>query len=189
MTSASSMSTMMRMRVESDEITKCLHVQHKGRPAARFQRRVRARSSTSACLSSSRRAGSRARKTADGCPVAVRLVAIPGLPMALLDRPEDRDTPFGGGHFARYRSRISMIATLGRRILPEAFVSQYFGAREVVNRLKAEFGKDLTVDLLLKNRDNSPKVYKANIARIDDHVPERYAEAEVLKIIENHERN
>lgn len=77
----------------------------------------------------------------------------------------------------------------GRRILPEAFVSQYFRAREVVNRLKAEFGKDLTVDLLLKNRDNSPKVYKANIARIDDHVPERYTETEVLKIIENFERN
>lgn len=72
----------------------------------------------------------------------------------------------------------------GRRILPETFVTQYFGARKVVNQLKEKFGKRVTVDLLLKNRDNSPKVYKANIDRIDNHVPERYTEQDVLKILD-----
>ena len=71
----------------------------------------------------------------------------------------------------------------GRRISPETFVSQYFGARNVVNRLKDDFGKKIVVDLLLKNRDNSPKVYKANITRIDHHVPQRYTEAQVKEII------
>ena len=36
-------------------------------------------------------------------------------------------------------------AAEGRRIQPEHFIEQYFAAREVVNRLKAEFGKDIGV--------------------------------------------
>jgi predicted ABC-type ATPase len=73
----------------------------------------------------------------------------------------------------------------GRRIMPDDFVSQYFGARRVVNRLKGEFGRQIVVDLLLKNRDNSTKFYKANIDRIDNHVPERYTEDEVRNLVNN----
>jgi UDP-N-acetylglucosamine kinase len=65
----------------------------------------------------------------------------------------------------------------GRRIKLEDFITQYFAAREVVNRLKAEFGKALRVDLLLKNNDNSHRLYKAGIDRIDSHVPEKYTAA------------
>ena len=71
----------------------------------------------------------------------------------------------------------------GRRIRPEDFVSQYFAARRVVNHVKRQFGKQITVDLLLKNRDNSPKIYKANIDQIDNHVPERFSEDSVLRVI------
>ena len=62
----------------------------------------------------------------------------------------------------------------GRRIEPEVFLEQYFAARQVVNRLKAELGPAIKVDLLLKNLDNSNRLYKAGIDRIDNHVPEKY---------------
>lgn len=64
-------------------------------------------------------------------------------------------------------------AAEGRRILPEHFIDQYFGAREVVNRLKAELGNRLHVDLLMKNNDNSHRFYMAGVDRIDSHIPER----------------
>lgn len=71
----------------------------------------------------------------------------------------------------------------GRRILPRHFVEQYFASRQVVNQLKEEFGKDIHVDLILKNRDNSNKVYQDNIDKIDHYVPEKYSEQEVRELI------
>ena len=62
----------------------------------------------------------------------------------------------------------------GRRIQPETFIEQYFGAREVVNRLKAHFGGAISIDLLLKNIDGSNRLYVANVDKIDSHVPEKY---------------
>jgi len=71
----------------------------------------------------------------------------------------------------------------GRRVLPQHFVEQYFSARQVVNQLKEEFGKGIHVDLLLKNRDNSDKVYRDNIDNVDNHVPEKYSRQEVIDLI------
>ena len=67
----------------------------------------------------------------------------------------------------------------GRRIAPDTFVEQYFAARCVVNQLKREFGQSISVDLILKNHDNSDKVYKDNIDKVDHHVPEKYTADEV----------
>ena len=64
-------------------------------------------------------------------------------------------------------------AAEGRRIEPAHFVDQYFGARDVVNRLKAELGSQVHVDLLMKNTDNSRRFYKAGVDMIDTHIPER----------------
>ena len=72
----------------------------------------------------------------------------------------------------------------GRRILNKDFINQYFAARDVVNRLKKEFGKDIQVDLLLKNNDNSNRMYKAGIDQIDNHVPEKYSRADIVKLLE-----
>ena len=72
----------------------------------------------------------------------------------------------------------------GRRILNKDFVNQYFAARDVVNRSKKEFGKDIQVDLLLKNNDNSNRMYKAGIDQIDNHVPEKYSRADIVKLLE-----
>lgn len=71
----------------------------------------------------------------------------------------------------------------GRRILPEHFINQYFSARKVVNQLKKDFGKDIQVDLLLKNLDGSDRIYKANVDQIDNHIPEKYKEEDLVRII------
>jgi UDP-N-acetylglucosamine kinase len=65
-------------------------------------------------------------------------------------------------------------AVEGRRIPPMEFIDQYFAARDTVNRLKLRFARRVKVDLLLKNNDNSNRVYRANIDQIDNHVPEKY---------------
>ncbi len=72
----------------------------------------------------------------------------------------------------------------GRRILPEHFIAQYFAARKVVNQLKIDFGKEIRVDLLLKNLDGSDKVYKANVDQIDNHIPEKYTEEDLVGMID-----
>lgn len=71
----------------------------------------------------------------------------------------------------------------GRRIRPETFIDQYFAAREVVNRLKLEFGRQVSVDLLLKNNDNSRRLYQAGIDQIDHHIPEKYSRSDVEQLI------
>lgn len=71
----------------------------------------------------------------------------------------------------------------GRRIPPERFIDQYFAAREVVNTLKENFGSDISVDLLLKNNDNSNRLYKAGIDQIDYHVPERYTRESLEELL------
>ncbi|WP_348984530.1 zeta toxin family protein [Pseudomonas sp. MWU349] len=67
----------------------------------------------------------------------------------------------------------------GRRIRKEHFIDHYFAARDVVNRLKLEFASDVHVDLLLKHIDNSGRLYKAGVDRIDYHIPERYTRADL----------
>lgn len=71
----------------------------------------------------------------------------------------------------------------GRRIAPEVFISQYFTARDVVNRLKAEFGADVHVDLLLKNNDNSNRTTFFNVQAVDLHIPERFTQTELERIL------
>ena len=74
-------------------------------------------------------------------------------------------------------------AVEGRRILAEHFIDQYFAARNVVNQLKEAFGSDLKVDLLLKNTDNSHRLYKAGVDRIDNHIPEKYTSTDLEKLL------
>ena len=72
--------------------------------------------------------------------------------------------------------------TEGRRVPAEQFVEQYFAARDVANQLKREFGKELRVDLLLKDFDNTTRTFHANIDLIDSHVPEKYTRQQVVEI-------
>lgn len=74
-------------------------------------------------------------------------------------------------------------AAEGRRIQPEDFVRQYFAARDVVNRLKTEFGKSIQVDLLMKNNDGSHQFYRAGVDQIDNHIPEKYSVTDVRHLL------
>jgi len=74
-------------------------------------------------------------------------------------------------------------AVEGRNISPEHFIEQYFAARVVVNRLKTTFGSGVKVDLLLKNTDNTHKLYKAGVDQIDNHIPEKYTPADLEKLL------
>jgi len=74
-------------------------------------------------------------------------------------------------------------AAEGRHIKPETFVNQYFAAREVVNGLKREYGNRIAVDLLLKNNDNSNRLYKAGVDQIDHHIPEKYSRSDVEEML------
>lgn len=71
----------------------------------------------------------------------------------------------------------------GRRIEPEDFVNHYFGARKVVNQLKTKFGKEVQVDLLMKNNDGSRRFYRAGVDLIDNHIPEKYDVDDVRRIL------
>jgi hypothetical protein len=52
-----------------------------------------------------------------------------------------------------------------------------------VNLLKQEFGKKLHVDLVVKNIDGTDFRYYENISKIDGHVPQRYTEEELDRLI------
>ncbi len=74
-------------------------------------------------------------------------------------------------------------AVEGRRIRPEHFIEQYFEARNVVNCLKMNFDADVKVDLLLKNTDNTNRLFKAGVDKIDNHIPEKYSPADLAKML------
>lgn len=71
----------------------------------------------------------------------------------------------------------------GRNIPPGRFIDQYFAARENVNKLKDKFGKEISVDLLLKNIDGPQRLYKSGIDQIDHHIPENYTRTDIEKFI------
>ncbi len=76
--------------------------------------------------------------------------------------------------------RAGQEAAEGRNIPPERFIDQYFAARDVVNTLKAEFGSNIEVDLLLKpTTDPGGRKVVQGVDRIDTHVPERFTKAQL----------
>lgn len=80
--------------------------------------------------------------------------------------------------FVKAREQIG-----GRNIPLEEFVRQYFSARDTINRLKLEFGHAITVDIFIKNEQGLTQVYKENIQRVDDHVPEIYDQASLARML------
>ena len=74
-------------------------------------------------------------------------------------------------------------ATEGRRIPAAQFIAQYFAARIVVNALKRRFGSEIRVDLLLKDNDGSHRLYKAGVDNIDNHIPEKYDQNDIERML------
>ncbi len=71
----------------------------------------------------------------------------------------------------------------GRRIPKEAFITEYFQARENVNLLKKEFGANIKVHLVIKNIDGTDFNYYENIDVVDNYIPEKYTKDSLNKLI------
>ena len=79
-------------------------------------------------------------------------------------------TPEQAWKFVKQREKIE-----GRHIPPEAFIDQYFAARNNANELKRKFDNRIRLDLLLKNIEGTNRLYRTGIDQIDNHVPEKYS--------------
>lgn len=86
--------------------------------------------------------------------------------------------PLRAWEFVQARERLE-----GRRILPVNFIEQFLAARATVNALKAHFGADIKVDLLIKDYLNRTRVYEANIDRIDYYVDHEYSRESLTRLI------
>lgn len=71
----------------------------------------------------------------------------------------------------------------GRRVPRDAFIAQYFKARENVNLLKKEFGEKIKVDIIVKNIDGTDFGYRENIGIIDSYIPKKYTKNDLEKLI------
>lgn len=71
----------------------------------------------------------------------------------------------------------------GRFVPKEAFVSQYFSARENVNYVKKKFGNEVTVHLVVKNIDGSDFRYFENIDDIDTRIKEKYSKDNLSNLL------
>lgn len=85
-------------------------------------------------------------------------------------------------NYAKAKLNVQRSLKKGRQVViipAEVFIEQYFAARDVVNRLKREFGPNIRVDLLLKPNDQAGKLAQIGVDQIDTHVPERFTRAEL----------
>jgi predicted ABC-type ATPase len=71
----------------------------------------------------------------------------------------------------------------GRVVPRDAFIDQYFKARQSVNQLKKEFGKQIELHLIVKNIDGTDFKYEDNIGQIDSYVPELYTQTKLQEQI------
>lgn len=72
----------------------------------------------------------------------------------------------------------------GRVVPIEAFVRQYFEARENVNKLKHEFVEKIQVDVIVKNLDGTDLGYFENVDVIDRHLAEKYSKETLQAILQ-----
>lgn len=71
----------------------------------------------------------------------------------------------------------------GRKILPETFVEQFFGSQEVVEEIKKIYGKQVSVDLLIKNNDGSVQKYHDNVQSIGHYLRVKRTREEVKALV------
>ncbi len=69
----------------------------------------------------------------------------------------------------------------GRAIPKEEFVRKYFGAQEVVGKIKKEFNKKIILNIFLKNTDGTLKEIETDVESIDLFIEKNYT----LKSLEN----
>ncbi|EGQ8120351.1 zeta toxin family protein [Vibrio cholerae] len=80
--------------------------------------------------------------------------------------------------FVKAREKVE-----GRKILPEHFVEQFFGSQSVIEALKKKFGRQIQVDLLMKDNDGGTRIYHRNVNSLKPYLKPNYTVQEVNKIV------
>ena len=83
--------------------------------------------------------------------------------------------PFIAWDFTKKREALE-----GRNIPKEAFVNQFFAARDVVNKVKDIFKDRIEIDLVIKDYKANTEDIKLNISRIDNYIQIIYTPDELL---------
>ncbi|MBI2046191.1 MAG: zeta toxin family protein [Parcubacteria group bacterium] len=73
----------------------------------------------------------------------------------------------------------------GRKIPKQAFIEQFFGARDSVNQIKEYFGDKIKVYLVEKNFENKIQKIMINITKIDSHISFGYNKETLTKALKN----
>lgn len=84
--------------------------------------------------------------------------------------------PFVAWDFTQKREKIEH-----RNIPKEAFVEEFFNAREDVNRIKKLFGKKVRLNLVIKNYQNGIERLELNIDTVDGYLDMVYIKDNLLK--------
>lgn len=71
----------------------------------------------------------------------------------------------------------------GRRIRKEDFIRQYFDSQEVVNRIKKDFGKDVTLSLVIKDVHAKNEQTEQNIDSVDNFIPKKYSKDQLEEVL------
>lgn len=71
----------------------------------------------------------------------------------------------------------------GRRIRREDFIRQYFDSQEVVNRIKKEFGRAVTLSLVIKDINSKNEQTEQNINSVDNFIPKRYSRDHLEEVL------
>lgn len=87
--------------------------------------------------------------------------------------------PAKAWHFVQQRE-----AAEGRRVRPKDFAKKFCASQEVANKMKAEFGEQVMLDLVYKDLDNAVEFYKSNVDNVLNYIGEQYTEAQILREIQ-----
>jgi UDP-N-acetylglucosamine kinase len=71
----------------------------------------------------------------------------------------------------------------GRSVPKTAFIEAYFNAKENVNKIKAEFGKKVTVELIIKDYKNGVEKVVFSIDKIDSFIKNEYNAESLEKLL------
>ena len=71
----------------------------------------------------------------------------------------------------------------GRHIAKNVFIEKFFSARASIESLKARFGSDIQIDVLLKNIRDGKQDYHSNISNIDSFIGQTYTESDLHNIL------
>jgi len=89
-------------------------------------------------------------------------------------------SPLAAWDFAQRREAVE-----GRRVRPDVFAGKFCASQAVANQMKAQFGDDITLSLVVKDLDDAAnRFYRHNILRVDDHIPERFDARGIRELLE-----